>query len=96
MMKRRRFTGDFNRSAVEQLLSEIVSPTELCRRYIIAFGQLYTKDQYAAGKMDSEPSLVAKLEALVRELESLLGNVTLENEFLKKPVRNSLKQAEKK
>jgi hypothetical protein len=36
------------------------------------------------------------LEARVRELERLLGKVTLENEFLKKAVRNSLKQAEKK
>jgi hypothetical protein len=32
----------------------------------------------------------------VRELERLLGKVTLENEFLKKAVRNSLKQTQKK
>jgi hypothetical protein len=30
------------------------------------------------------------LEARVRELERLLGKVTLENEFLKKAVRNGL------
>jgi len=96
-MKRRRFTQGFKRSVVEQLLSETAGPVELCRRYNIASGQLYTwKKQYADGKLDPEPSKEAELEARVRELERLLGKVTLENEFLKKAVRNSLKQAEKK
>ncbi len=96
-MKRRRFNQDFKRSVVEQLLSETAGPAELCRRYNIASGQLYTwKIQYADGKLDPEPSKEAELEARVRELERLLGKVTLENEFLKKAVRNSLKQSEKK
>jgi len=96
-MKRRRFTQDFKRSVVEQLLSETTGPAELCRRYNIASGQLYTwKKQYAKGKLDPEPSKEAELEARVRELERLLGKVTLENEFLKKAVRNSLKRNEKK
>ena len=96
-MKRRRFTQDFKRSVVEQLLSETAGPAELCRRYHIASGQLYTwKKQYADGQLDPEPSREADLEARVRELERLLGKVTLENEFLKKAVRNGLKQAEKK
>jgi transposase-like protein len=69
-MKRRRFTQDFKRSVVEQLLSETAGPAELCRRYNIASGQLYTwKKQYADGKLDPEPSREADLEARVRELE---------------------------
>jgi len=96
-MRRRRFTQDFKRSIVEQLLSETAGPAELCRRYNIASGQLYTwKRQYAGGKLDPDPSREAELEARVRELERLLGKVTLENEFLKKAVRNSLKQTQKK
>lgn len=96
-MKYRRFTIDFKRSLIEQLLSETVSVTELCRRYNISSGQLYTwKRQYAQGKLEPEPSREAELATRVRELECLLGKVTLENEFLKKAVRNSLKQAEKK
>ena len=60
-------------------------------------GQLYTwKKPYADGKLDAEPSREAELEAQVRELDRLLGKVTLENEFLKKAVRNSLKQNQKK
>ena len=96
-MKRRRFTQDFKSSIVEQLLSDTAGPVELCRRYNVSSGQLYTwKKQYARGKLDPEPSREAELEARVRELERLLGRATLENEFLKKALRNSLKQTEKK
>jgi transposase len=70
---------------------------ELCRRYNISSGQLYTwKRQYAQGKLDPEPSREAELASRVRELERLVGKLTLENEFLKKAVQNSLKQAEKR
>lgn len=96
-MRYRKFTPEFKRSIVEQLLSDTAGPAELCRRYNLSSGQLYTwKKQYAKGKLDSEPSREAELAARVRELERLLGKVTLENEFLKKAVRNSLKQIEKK
>ena len=54
------------------------------------------KDNMLKRKLDPEPSREAELAARVRELERLLGKITLENEFLKKAVRNSLKQAEKK
>ena len=96
-MRYRKFTPEFKRSIVEQLLSETAGPAELCRRYNLSSGQLYTwKKQYANGNLDSEPSREAELAARVRELERLLGKVTLENEFLKKAVKNSLKQTEKK
>ena len=96
-MKYRRFTQDFKRSIVEQLLSETAGPVELCRRYTISSGQLYTwKRQYADGKLNAEPSREAELAARVKELERLLGKVTLENEFLKKAVQSSLKQSARK
>jgi len=96
-MKYRRFTEDFKRSLVEQLLSETVTPTELCRRYTISSGQLYTwRRQYAQGTLNPEPSREAELASRVRELERLVGKLTLENEFLKKAVQRSLKEAEKR
>jgi transposase len=96
-MKRRRFTPEFKRTIVEQLLSEAARPAEICRRYNLASGQLYTwKKQYAEGHFDPEPSKEAELTARVAELERMLGKVTMENEFLKKAVRNSLKQTQKK
>ena len=97
VMKYRRFTEDFKRSLVEQLLSETVTPTELCRRYTISSGQLYTwRRQYAQGTLNPEPSREAELASRVRELERLVGKLTLENEFLKKAVQRSLKEAEKR
>jgi transposase len=58
---------------------------------------LYTwKRQYAAGKLDAEPSMEAELAARVRDLERLLGKVTLENEFLKKAVQSNLKRTVKR
>ena len=96
-MKRRRFTPEFKRSIIEQLLSEAARPAEICRRYNLASGQLYTwKKQYAEGHLDPEPSKEAELTARVAELERMLGKVTMENEFLKKAVKNSLKQTQKK
>ena len=96
-MRYRRFTPDFKRSLIEQLLSEAAGPTELCRRHNISSGQLYTwKRQYAEGKLDQEPSREAELTARVKELERLLGKVTLENEFLKKAVQSSLKRTERR
>jgi len=96
-MKRRRFTPEFKRSIIEQLLSESASPAELCRRFNVSSGLLFTwKKHYAQGKLDSDPSREVELEARVRDLERMLGKLTLENEFLKKALRNSLKQSEKK
>ena len=93
-MRRRRFTPEFKRSIIEQLLSETAGPAELCRRYNVSSGLLFTwKKQYAQGKLDSDPGREAELQARVRDLEQMLGKLTLENEFLKKALRNSLKQS---
>lgn len=96
-MEYRRFTPEFKRSIVEQLLSETASPAEICRRNNLSSGQLYTwKKQYAEGDFDPEPSKEVELAARVKELERMLGEATMENEFLKKALRNSLKQTKKK
>jgi transposase-like protein len=82
-MKCKRVTQDFKRSLIELLLSETATPAELCRRYHISSGQLYTwKKQYAEGKLDPESSSQAEMAARARELERLVGTLTLENEFL--------------
>lgn len=96
-MKYRKFTPEFKKSLVEQLLSETASPTEICRRYNLSSGLLYAwKKQYVQCKFDLEPSKESELAARVKELERMLGKATMENEFLKKALRNSLKQTEKK
>ena len=95
-MKYRRFTQDFKRSLIEQLLSETATPLELCRRYNISSGQLYTwRKHYSERKLDPESSKEAELASRVRELERLVGKLTLANEFLKKALQSNLKRAEK-
>ena len=65
-MRRRRFTPEFKRSIIEQLLSETAGPAELCRRYNVSSGLLFSwKKQYAQGKLDSDPSREAELQARV-------------------------------
>ena len=60
------------------------------RRHDISSGLLYHwKDQYAKGRFDNPPTQEAALEERVRQLEQLVGKLTLENEFLKKPFREA-------
>jgi len=83
-MNCRRFTQDFKKSLLEQLLNEAATPLGPCRCYNISSDQLYTwKRQYAQGKLNGEPSREAKLASKVRELERLGGKPFVENEFLK-------------
>jgi len=76
------------------------TPAQLTRRYEISSGLLYHwKDQYAKGRFDNEPSKEAALEDRVHQLEQLVGKLTLETSFLKKPFiiehRHLLKSAER-
>ena len=90
-MKRRKFSNEFKRQVVEEYLSGVSSAAQLMRRHDISSGLLYHwKDQYAKGRFDNQPTPEAALEERVRQLEQLVGRLTLENEFLKKAVQGSL------
>ena len=66
----------------EELLSGMSTPAQLTRRYEISSGLLYHwKEQYAKGRFNNEPTKEAALEYRVRQLEQLVGKLTLENEF---------------
>jgi transposase len=91
MKHRRRFTIEFKSQVVEELLSGVSTAAQLMRRHDISSGLLYHwKDQYAKGRFDNPPTPEAALEERVRQLEQLVGRLTLENEFLKKAVQRSL------
>jgi hypothetical protein len=53
------------------------------------------KKQYAKGAFENPPDKTAALEERVRQLEQLVGKLTLENEFLKKAVQRSLEPPKK-
>jgi transposase len=97
MKQRRRFSIELKRQVVEELLSGVSTPAQLMRRHDISSGLLYHwKEQYARGRFDNEPSKEAALEDRVRQLEQLVGRLTLENEFLKKAVQRGLLSPPKK
>ena len=97
MKQRRRFPIELKRQVVEELLSGVSSPVQLMRRHEISSGLLYHwKEQYARGRFNNEPSKEAALEDRVRQLEQLVGRLTLENEFLKKAVQRGLLTVPKK
>ena len=97
MKHRRSFAVELKRQIVEELLSGMSTPAQLTRRYEISSGLFYHwKEQYAKGRFNNEPSKEAALEDRVRQLEQLVGKLTLENEFLKKAVQRGLLTLPKK
>jgi len=92
MRNQRSFSLELKRQVVEELLSNQSSAAQICRRHNISSSLLYYwKKQYSRGKFNNEPTEEAALKDRVEQLERLLGKLTLENEFLKKGLQNSLK-----
>ena len=92
-MKYRKFSNEFKKHLVEQLLSG-VKVSEICRQYDIA-KQVLTRWQkkYEQGDLDNAPKngqLAAEIK--IKELESLVGRLTLDNELLKKAVKLACSQ----
>jgi len=97
MRKPRTFTAEFKRQVVEELLSGTIGPAQICRRHNLSSGLVYHwKKQYARGKLNNEPTQEASMLDRINKLEQMLGKLTLENEFLKKALQNTLKEQEKK
>ena len=86
MATRRRFTNVFKRMVVEESLSGAATQAQLSRQYNISPHLIirWRKD-YAAGKLahNDDPDLLAR-DARIRELERMVGKLTMENELLKK------------
>ena len=94
MRNQRSFSLEFKGQVVEELLSGESRPAQLCRRYNISSSVLYHwKKQYSRGKFNNEPTEEAALRDRVEKLERLVGRLTLENEFLKRGLQQSLSQS---
>jgi len=94
MRNQRSFSLEFKRQVVEELLTGESRPAQLCRRYNITASVLYHwKKQYSRGKFNNEPTEEAALRDRIEKLERLVGKLTLENEFLKRGLQNSLSQS---
>ncbi len=96
MRNQRSFNVELKRQAVEELLSGESRPAQVCRRYNISSSLLYHwKRQYSRGKFNNEPTEEAALKDRIEKLERLVGRLTLENEFLKKGLQNSVSQSQR-
>jgi transposase-like protein len=74
MKKQRKFSAELKRQVVEELLSGITSPAQLCRRHNISSGLLYYwKKQYSRGKFGNEPTQEAALKDRINKLEQMVG-----------------------
>jgi transposase len=96
MRNQRRFSPELKRSIIEELLSQTSTPAQICRRHNISSGLLYYwKRQYGRGKFGNEPTKEAALADRV-EHGRLVGQLTLEKEFLKKALKHTLEKADRR
>jgi transposase len=97
MRKQRSFNSEFKRQVVEEYLSGVSTPAQLCRRHSISSGLLfYWKKQYVKNSFEVDSAREAALQERINQLEQALGKVYLENEFLKKTLHRSFEQSRKK
>ena len=85
--ERRSFSNDFKKQIVESILSGSATQAELAREHRISPVMISRwKKDYKAGKFFENVTSqdMAKLELRIRDLERLLGKLTLENEMLKR------------
>ena len=88
MRTRRTFTKEFKREVVELVVAGKASQLEISRKYNISPVVISRwKGQYHQGKFfeNNDPD-TTRLEIRVRELERLIGELTLENRTLKKMI----------
>ncbi|GAH01483.1 unnamed protein product, partial [marine sediment metagenome] len=86
MRIRRTFTKDFKREVVEAVVSGQVRQLEMSRKYGISPVVISRwKNEYQQGKFfeNNDPD-TTRLEIKLRELERLVGELTVENRTLKK------------
>ncbi len=96
MRTQRSFSLEFKRQIIEELVSGESRPAQLCRRHNISSSLLYHwKKQYSRGKFNNEPTEEAALKDRVEKLERLVGKLTLENEFLKRGLQNSVSRSQR-
>ena len=87
MRERRNFSNDFKKQIVESILSGSATQAELAREHRISPVMINRwKKDYKTGKFFENVSSqdMARLELRIRDLERLVGSLTLENEILKK------------
>jgi len=85
MRMRRSFTKEFKRQIVEEILCGASTIAAVCRQYSIAYPVVSRwKKDYTMGRLDNEPTTEAGYQEKIAKLERKVGQLTMENDFLKK------------
>lgn len=86
MRTKNTYSTAFKRQVVEELLSGSATMGQLSRRYEISTGLIgYWRNRYAEGKLvEGKSANVKALEAKIKDLEQMVGRLTMDNELLKK------------
>ncbi|MFH1954290.1 MAG: transposase [Pseudomonadota bacterium] len=97
MRDKRSFSPEFKRRVVEELLSGISTPAQIIRKYNISSGLMHHwKKRYALGKFENEPRHDLALKERVKELERMVGRLTMDNDLLKKALQKTIEQTRRK
>ena len=94
MRTKKTYSAVFKRQVVEELLSGSATMGQLSRRYEVSTGLIgYWRNRYAEGKLtEGKTENVKALEAKVKDLEQMVGRLTMDNELLKKAMGYSLRR----
>lgn len=86
MRTKKTYSVEFKRQVVEELLSGRATMGQLSRRYEISTGLIgYWRERYIEGNLiEGKSANVKALETKIKELEQMVGRLTMDNELLKK------------
>lgn len=90
MRTKRRFSLEQKRRVVEEALSGAFSLAQVCQRHEVAAGQVHQwRRQYEQGLFSAEAREVRELNDRIRQLERKVGQMAVENDFLKTALRRA-------
>src|SRR3990170_1476473 len=93
MAARRRFSAAFKRQVVEELLAGAATLAQVCRRYELCQTVVRNwREQYAQGRLAEREQAGEGDEQRLRELERMVGQLTMENALLKRAVAYTLQR----
>ena len=87
MQPRRTFSKSFKVKVVEELINKISRPAQICRNYNITDKLLYAwKQEYENGHLYDDTTDELTLKAENERLKLLVGDLSLQNDMLKKTI----------
>jgi transposase-like protein len=97
MEPRRQFSTEFKRKVVEEVKSRVLTRAQAARQYQIRDSLLHRwMDLYDHGKLDNPATETGALENRIAQLERKIGQLTMENDLLKKARELSVRREREK